>query len=154
MSTTNEEGRYAVRGGAACSASRGYVNMSGDTTLTPEGARVMAKRLVAAAMDAEKYRAEVDHAEAAMIARLPKGRTAVADAETDKGWGGTSLGPAWVIQRRQPGGRWFPICACGSPRAALRQFDSGEPLEAAEARLVRVQDGRTVKVLAWVGEQA
>jgi hypothetical protein len=48
---------WAIRGAAGAAASRGAVLASGDATLTPEGAREYARRLMAAADDAERQMA-------------------------------------------------------------------------------------------------
>jgi hypothetical protein len=45
--------RWALDSGAAIAASRGRVNLVANTTLTPERARDLARRLLAAAADAE-----------------------------------------------------------------------------------------------------
>jgi hypothetical protein len=47
---------WAIEGAAGASASRGAVLVSGQATLTPDGAREYARRLAQAADDAERQR--------------------------------------------------------------------------------------------------
>lgn len=47
---------WALRGAVSSAASRGLVLHSGDSTLTVEGAREVARRLLQAADDAERQR--------------------------------------------------------------------------------------------------
>jgi len=50
---------WAIQGAASCAASRGAVLVSGGATLTPEGAREYARRILQSAEDAERQAAGI-----------------------------------------------------------------------------------------------